>query len=66
VGIRATTRSPSSVVPATSAPSTSGKLVLGEVRILALVGVGEVHAGRLDLDQHLAVLRLGLRDVRDP
>ena len=41
------------------------QLVAGEVGVLALVGVGEVHAARLDLDQYLALPGLGLGDVRD-
>jgi hypothetical protein len=37
-----------------------------QIGVLALVGVGVVDARARHLDQHLAVARLGLREVRKP
>jgi hypothetical protein len=48
-------------VPAPSTPATTGSAV--PVAALALVDVAEVHARRLDLDQHLALARPRLGHV---
>src|SRR4051794_33706652 len=47
------------------APEHQGQLELGEVGVLALMGVAEVEARSGDVDQHLAIAGLGIGQIDD-